>query len=166
MMILVELDGAARWFGAGHTRVTALHPTSLTVEAGEFFALLGPSGSGKSTLLGTVAGFVPPSQGRVLVGDVDVMPVRYMVLDRVTPAAFDYAFYPSDLYYADLAKSDGAFDCWADAVRYYYDAEHLADLKPDAEWYPPSIFFQGMKFMLFGDPTLPLAVLTNDRSKP
>ncbi len=48
----------------------------------------------------------------LLVGDVDVMPVRYMVLDRNTPAAFDYAFYPSDLYYADLAKQDGGFDDW------------------------------------------------------
>ncbi|HEY2585877.1 MAG TPA: C25 family cysteine peptidase, partial [Tepidisphaeraceae bacterium] len=48
----------------------------------------------------------------LLVGDVDVMPVRYMVLDRVTPAAFDYAFYPSDLYYADLAKADGSFESW------------------------------------------------------
>jgi hypothetical protein len=48
----------------------------------------------------------------LLVGDVDVMPVRYMVLDRVTPAAFDYAFYPCDLYYSDLAKSDGSFDDW------------------------------------------------------
>jgi hypothetical protein len=48
----------------------------------------------------------------LLVGDVDVMPVRYMVLDRVTPAAFDYAFYPSDLYYSDLARSDGNFDDW------------------------------------------------------
>jgi len=48
----------------------------------------------------------------LLVGDVDVMPVRFMVLDRVTPAAFDYAFYPSDLYYADLAKSDGSFEDW------------------------------------------------------
>jgi hypothetical protein len=48
----------------------------------------------------------------LLVGDVDVLPVRYMVLDRVTPAAFDYAFYPSDLYYSDLAKQDGSFDDW------------------------------------------------------
>jgi hypothetical protein len=49
----------------------------------------------------------------LLVGDVDVLPVRYMVLDRITPAAFDYAFYPSDLYYSDLAKSsDGSFDDW------------------------------------------------------
>jgi hypothetical protein len=48
----------------------------------------------------------------LLVGDADVLPVRYMVLDRVTPAAFDYAFYPSDLYYSDLARQDGSFDDW------------------------------------------------------
>src|SRR4029079_16901992 len=46
----------------------------------------------------------------LLVGDADVFPVRYMVLDRVTPAAFDYAFYPSDLYYADFSKPDGGFE--------------------------------------------------------
>lgn len=47
-------------------------------------------------------------------------------------------------------------DCWAEAIRHYYKKERLADLKPNADWYPPSIFFQGMKFMLFGDPTLQL----------
>ena len=48
----------------------------------------------------------------LLVGDADVVPVRYMVLDRITPAAYDYAFYPSDLYYADVAHRDGSFDDW------------------------------------------------------
>ncbi len=48
----------------------------------------------------------------LLAGDVDILPVRFMVLDRIAPAAFDYAFYPSDLYYADLAKADGAFEDW------------------------------------------------------
>jgi hypothetical protein len=43
---------------------------------------------------------------------VDVMPVRYMVLDHASPAAFNYAFYPSDLYCADLAKQNGAFEDW------------------------------------------------------
>lgn len=45
-------------------------------------------------------------------------------------------------------------DCWDKAIGHYYDHEHLADLKPNADWYPPSIFFQGMKFMVFGDPSL------------
>lgn len=48
----------------------------------------------------------------LLVGDADIMPVRYMCLDRVTAPAFDYAFYPCDLYYADVAKADGSFDNW------------------------------------------------------
>jgi hypothetical protein len=48
----------------------------------------------------------------LLVGDADTFPVRFMVLDRCTPAAFDTAFYPSDLYYGDVAKDDGSFDDW------------------------------------------------------
>jgi hypothetical protein len=48
----------------------------------------------------------------LLVGDADSLPVRYMVLDRITKPAYDYAFYPSDLYYADLAKADGSFEGW------------------------------------------------------
>jgi energy-coupling factor transporter ATP-binding protein EcfA2 len=52
--------------------VMALQPTSMSVAPGEFFALLGPSGSGKSTLLGTIAGFVAPSGGRVLVDGTDI----------------------------------------------------------------------------------------------
>lgn len=48
----------------------------------------------------------------LLVGDADIMPVRFMKLDRVTEPAFDTAFYPSDLYYADLAREDGTFDDW------------------------------------------------------
>jgi hypothetical protein len=48
----------------------------------------------------------------LLVGDVDIFPVRYMVLDRNSSAAFDYAFYPSDLYYSDLARANGSFEDW------------------------------------------------------
>jgi hypothetical protein len=48
-------------------------------------------------------------------------------------------------------------DCWVSAIRYYYDKEKLAKLVPNNDWYPPSIFFQGMKFMFFGDPTVPFA---------
>jgi len=46
------------------------------------------------------------------VGDADVLPIRYMVLARVTPPAFDSAFDPSDLYSSDLAKQDGSFEDW------------------------------------------------------
>lgn len=45
-------------------------------------------------------------------------------------------------------------DCWNGAIRHYFAKEKLATIKPNADWYPPSIFFQGMKFMVFGDPSL------------
>ncbi len=47
-------------------------------------------------------------------------------------------------------------DCWALAIQHYYDAEHLETIQPNNDWYPPSIFFQGMKYMVFGDPALRL----------
>jgi len=48
----------------------------------------------------------------LLVGDSSAIPVRYIVLDRIDPAAHDIVFYPCDLYYADVAKRDGRFDDW------------------------------------------------------
>jgi putative ABC transport system ATP-binding protein len=72
MTTVVELAGAARRFGSGHTEVTALHPTTLTVEARELLAVMGPSGSGKTTLLSLVGGLDKPSEGRVLVAGQDV----------------------------------------------------------------------------------------------
>ncbi|MGA5098166.1 ABC transporter ATP-binding protein [Streptomyces lavendulocolor] len=53
----------------GHVVLDGL---DLTVEPGEFMALLGPSGSGKTTALRTVAGFVRPVSGRVHIGGRDV----------------------------------------------------------------------------------------------
>ena len=64
----LEFAGLGKRYGA----VAALLPTDLTIAPGEFFAVLGPSGSGKSTLLGTVAGFVAPSGGRVLIDGIDI----------------------------------------------------------------------------------------------
>jgi hypothetical protein len=47
-------------------------------------------------------------------------------------------------------------DCWVAAVSNYYQVFQLASIKPDAGWYPPAIFFQSMKYMVYGDPSLRL----------
>ena len=47
-------------------------------------------------------------------------------------------------------------DCWKEAVAYYYEQQHLDTIKPDAGWYPPAIFFQAMKFTVYGDPSMRL----------
>ena len=64
----------------------------------------------------------------LLVGDADVLPVRYMALDRVTAPAFDYAFYPSDLYYSDLARPDGRFEDW-NAQREGFHAGYFGEVR-------------------------------------
>ena len=87
MTTMVQLDGAARWFGSGHTRVVALHPTTLSVAAGELLAVMGPSGSGKTTLLSLVGGLDKPSDGKVIVDGRDVgamKPGELAVLRRRT----------------------------------------------------------------------------------
>lgn len=48
-----------------------LHDLSLTVKAGEIFALLGGNGAGKSTTLSTLLGFLKPSAGQVMVAGID-----------------------------------------------------------------------------------------------
>ena len=52
--------------------VTAVDEISVEVQAGEFFSLLGPSGCGKTTTLRMVAGFEPPTSGKILLDGTDV----------------------------------------------------------------------------------------------
>lgn len=81
----------------------------------------------------------------LLVGDVDLLPVRYMVLDRKTPAAFDYAFYPSDLYYSDLARPDGAFDDW-NGQKQGFHASYFGEVRGENNKEDP-INFDGIDYL-------------------
>lgn len=65
----VTLDNMSITYPNGFT---AVHPTDLSIKAGEFFSILGPSGCGKTTILRAVSGFVEPSDGRVLIGGEDM----------------------------------------------------------------------------------------------
>ena len=65
----VRLDNVSITYPNGFR---AVHPTDLTIEAGEFFSILGPSGCGKTTILRAVSGFIEPSERRVLIGGEDM----------------------------------------------------------------------------------------------
>jgi NitT/TauT family transport system ATP-binding protein len=69
-MTALEFDRVTRDFEAPDGRpYRALDEISFAVTAGSFVAIVGPSGCGKSTLLNIAAGLLPPSSGRLLVGE-------------------------------------------------------------------------------------------------
>lgn len=71
-MPLVELVQVTKTYNGNGTPVHALRQVDVTLEAGEFVALMGPSGSGKSTLLTVLGAMAPPTGGTVHVDDIDV----------------------------------------------------------------------------------------------
>lgn len=71
-MSFLELQGLSKHFDD----FTAVSECSLSVAKGEFVCLLGPSGCGKTTTLQMVAGFVPPSSGRILLDGKDITDVK------------------------------------------------------------------------------------------
>lgn len=71
MNAIVELRGVAKTY-QGTPVVHALKPVDLTIEAGDWLAVIGPSGSGKSTLLNLLGLLDRPSQGRYVFAGQDV----------------------------------------------------------------------------------------------
>ena len=64
-MSFIELRNVSKGFGTGPTRSEILHDINLTVEEGEFIAIVGYSGAGKTTLISMFAGLLQPDTGSV-----------------------------------------------------------------------------------------------------
>ena len=69
---LIGLSDVSRTYGSGETEVRALNHVDLTIQKGEFVAIMGPSGSGKSTAMNTIGLLDRPSSGRFLFNGVEV----------------------------------------------------------------------------------------------
>ena len=71
-MVILQTEQLKKYYETGDVVVKALDGVDLTVEQGEFAAIVGASGSGKSTLLHMLGGLDTPTSGRVLVEQKDL----------------------------------------------------------------------------------------------
>ena len=69
---LIELIGVTKTYGQGATALQALKGVDLTIEAGDFVAIMGPSGSGKSTAMNTLGCLDTPTSGEYVFNGVHV----------------------------------------------------------------------------------------------
>lgn len=71
-MEILKCEGIKKTYGSGPRQVTALNGIDLSVEKGEFVAIVGASGSGKSTLLHILGSVDRPDEGKILVDGTDI----------------------------------------------------------------------------------------------
>lgn len=72
MNSVIKTEKLCRYFGEKTTLVKALDDVSITIEPGEFTAIIGPSGSGKSTLLQLIGGLDQSTSGQVILDNKDI----------------------------------------------------------------------------------------------
>ena len=85
----VRIEGVTKRFDG----VVAVDDLSLEIPRGSFFAMLGPSGCGKTTTLRMIGGFEAPTEGRIYLGDQDVVGLPPYKRD-VNTVFQSYALFP------------------------------------------------------------------------
>jgi len=89
---VVDLRDAGKVYGQGRAEVRALDGANLTIEDGEFVAVMGPSGSGKSTCLNVLGGLDVPTTGQYLFRGVDVGALSHDELALLRRKYFGFVF--------------------------------------------------------------------------
>lgn len=75
-MEILRVENLTKSYGKDETKVDALKNVNLSINKGEFIAIVGPSGSGKSTLLHLLGGVDKPTSGRVFINEVDIYSLK------------------------------------------------------------------------------------------
>lgn len=94
-MEIVKVENLSKVYGKGSTEVKALDNVSLSIEKGEFVAIVGASGSGKSTLLHLMGGVDRPTSGKVMINDTDIFQLNNdkLAIFRRRQIGIIYQFY-------------------------------------------------------------------------
>jgi len=77
-MAILETKDLRKIYGSGESEVHALDGVSISVEEGEFVAIIGTSGSGKSTLLNMIGGLDRPTSGSVTIRGKELLKMKVL----------------------------------------------------------------------------------------
>ena len=91
-MALVELNDIRKIYRVGDQEIAALNGVTLSIEEGEFLAIIGPSGSGKSTLMHLLGCLDTPTSGRMVIDGVDVSRANNNELSSMRNAKIGFVF--------------------------------------------------------------------------
>ncbi|MCR5272581.1 MAG: ABC transporter ATP-binding protein [Lachnospiraceae bacterium] len=94
-MEILKCENITKVYGSGDSQVVALNKVNLSVQKGEFVAIVGASGSGKSTLLHILGNVDKPTEGKVLVEgtDISTMNLTQSAIFRRRKVGLVYQFY-------------------------------------------------------------------------
>ncbi|HET9325307.1 MAG TPA: ABC transporter ATP-binding protein [Candidatus Eisenbacteria bacterium] len=91
-MALIDIKDVRKIYRRGNEEVVVLDGLSLSIQEGEYVALMGPSGSGKTTLLNLIGGVDRPTTGSVSVGGTDIAKLKPRDLARWRSRNIGYVF--------------------------------------------------------------------------
>ncbi len=91
-MTVLRLSEVTKHYGSGDAAVPVLHGIDLSIDEGEYVAVVGPSGSGKSTLLNIMGSLDRPSTGRVQVAGQDTTEYSDAALSRLRATELGFVF--------------------------------------------------------------------------
>ncbi len=116
-MPIVETQNLSKIYGAGEVAVTALDRVSISVDAGEFVAIMGPSGCGKSTLLHLLGGLDSVSDGSVLIDGQNLAGMKDEDLTRLRRRKIGFIFQFFNLIPVLTAQENVALPVTLDGVK-------------------------------------------------
>ena len=76
MSAILKVSGLKMTYQVGKVEVPALRGVDITIDQGEFIAIMGPSGCGKSTLLHLLGGLLQPTSGEILVNGINIVSLK------------------------------------------------------------------------------------------
>lgn len=91
-MALIELTDVVKRYRIGTQEIRALDGVDLTIDSGEYAAVIGPSGSGKSTLMHLLGCLDIPTEGRVMIDGVDVSRANENLLSEMRNTRIGFVF--------------------------------------------------------------------------